>query len=553
MANNYMKANCQEHIIKQWIDECSGKFIDPITVTDAVITKHGDTLTKVLDYIFEDLHKNESRLSDLKLRVEDLEDYKSQFIALKKAFDNIRGQFESGIYATRTDLERVRTELHSLLSSINSQLQANTNLFTQLLTYLSTSGHSGSAIDIGDLSIYLKTTDLLSAIRALNTFVEKVKSVLTDETYAPYNGLVTLPPTVGGALYVGDNADSGCRFYFTLDGDVNGDGFTNAADITALYNYILNGVKTPIFNGDQNKDGSVNAGDVTMVYNIILNGKTPEVYDKVSGQKYVLPVGTVFVNGKNVYQVYKDTNNTLRSERIGVIYDPNSAYSNISYTLPAGYTHHTMSVPTQQPITWAEPNEVEKAVVKEGSAYTAVGPDAKINVDLIATATRETDVTEEQRRDAIKVEVSNNIFDSSVMDYADLSIYETWKGLPQDYAQGIAYLKGYWDTNNSKEIQKIQPLGSFIDFLRFLDTKKYIDVLMYGSDDKYNTELTRFTLVDISTIEGNLFTGNERVTILAEYTSESGKSYYFYWSGVSKKKPVIIEKDQLTNYLNSLN
>ena len=53
-------------------------------------------------------------------------------------------------------------------------------------------------------------------------------------------------------------------------GDVNGDGSVNAADVTALYNYILNGDTTYLSTSDVNNDGAVNAGDVTAVYNIIL-------------------------------------------------------------------------------------------------------------------------------------------------------------------------------------------------------------------------------------------------------------------------------------------
>jgi len=53
-------------------------------------------------------------------------------------------------------------------------------------------------------------------------------------------------------------------------GDVNQDGSVNASDVTALYNYILNGNETFIATSDVNGDGSVNASDVTAVYNIIL-------------------------------------------------------------------------------------------------------------------------------------------------------------------------------------------------------------------------------------------------------------------------------------------
>ena len=55
-----------------------------------------------------------------------------------------------------------------------------------------------------------------------------------------------------------------------VPGDVNGDGVCNAADVTALYNWILNNDDSALKNGDQNNDNVINAGDVTTVYNIIL-------------------------------------------------------------------------------------------------------------------------------------------------------------------------------------------------------------------------------------------------------------------------------------------
>ena len=55
-----------------------------------------------------------------------------------------------------------------------------------------------------------------------------------------------------------------------VPGDVNGDGTVTAADVTMLYNIILNDNWTGAVNADQNGDGSVTAGDVTAVYNILL-------------------------------------------------------------------------------------------------------------------------------------------------------------------------------------------------------------------------------------------------------------------------------------------
>jgi hypothetical protein len=53
-------------------------------------------------------------------------------------------------------------------------------------------------------------------------------------------------------------------------GDVNGDGTVTAADVTALYDYLLNNDSSNIVNGDQDGDGHITAGDITTVYSIML-------------------------------------------------------------------------------------------------------------------------------------------------------------------------------------------------------------------------------------------------------------------------------------------
>ena len=55
-----------------------------------------------------------------------------------------------------------------------------------------------------------------------------------------------------------------------IPGDVNGDGTVTSVDVTALYNFLLNGDATNLINGDQNGDGSITSVDVTIIYNIIL-------------------------------------------------------------------------------------------------------------------------------------------------------------------------------------------------------------------------------------------------------------------------------------------
>ena len=56
-------------------------------------------------------------------------------------------------------------------------------------------------------------------------------------------------------------------------GDVNGDGNVTAADVTALYNWLLNNDDSAIVNGDQNSDGFITAADITFIYNILLGSK----------------------------------------------------------------------------------------------------------------------------------------------------------------------------------------------------------------------------------------------------------------------------------------
>ncbi len=56
-------------------------------------------------------------------------------------------------------------------------------------------------------------------------------------------------------------------------GDVNCDGYVTSADITAIYDYLLNGDETFLDTSDVNGDGYVTSADVTAVYDILLTGE----------------------------------------------------------------------------------------------------------------------------------------------------------------------------------------------------------------------------------------------------------------------------------------
>lgn len=69
-------------------------------------------------------------------------------------------------------------------------------------------------------------------------------------------------------------------------GDVNGDGYVTSADVTALYNYLLNDDTSSIVRGDLDGDGFITTGDVTVVYNILLNGGVPVKEFTLNGVKF---------------------------------------------------------------------------------------------------------------------------------------------------------------------------------------------------------------------------------------------------------------------------
>ena len=55
-----------------------------------------------------------------------------------------------------------------------------------------------------------------------------------------------------------------------IPGDVNGDGEVTAADVTLLYNILLNDNYEGAINPGQNGDGEITSADITYIYNILL-------------------------------------------------------------------------------------------------------------------------------------------------------------------------------------------------------------------------------------------------------------------------------------------
>ncbi len=112
------------------------------------------------------------------------------------------------------------------------------------------SGNSGSVmnIDIQAIENFTGTTEFI---------VKNVVMTTADaHTEISVPDFVVVVTVVKGANHV--------------IGDVNCDGVVTSADITALYNYLLNSDETFIATSDVNGDGAITSADVTMVYSILM-------------------------------------------------------------------------------------------------------------------------------------------------------------------------------------------------------------------------------------------------------------------------------------------
>ena len=98
----------------------------------------------------------------------------------------------------------------------------------------------------------------------------------------------------------------GLSVFANVKGDVNCDGYVTAADITELYNYLLNNDMTYYNTVDVNGDGNITAADVTFIYDILLGNYQPAEHEWVD---LGLPSGTLWATmnvGANSPEEYGD-------------------------------------------------------------------------------------------------------------------------------------------------------------------------------------------------------------------------------------------------------
>ena len=86
-----------------------------------------------------------------------------------------------------------------------------------------------------------------------------------------------------------------------LMGDVNGDGSVTAADVTALYDVLLNNNYSNVVNGDQTGDNIITAADVTKVYDVLLGSSGGSTGGSVITMSEFAP-NSGSTSGENLHQ-----------------------------------------------------------------------------------------------------------------------------------------------------------------------------------------------------------------------------------------------------------
>ena len=121
----------------------------------------------------------------------------------------------------------------------------------------------GSCVNLGSNTTYTKPFAVNNGICQVSFDAEDIQS----EGHL----LATLTATMGNETHtVKIKFIYGEQQNDPVPGDVNGDGTVSSVDITALYNYLLNGDSSAIVSGDQDGDGIITSVDITVIYNILL-------------------------------------------------------------------------------------------------------------------------------------------------------------------------------------------------------------------------------------------------------------------------------------------
>ena len=171
-------------------------------------------------------------------------------------------------------------------AKLNINVPAGNNT-TPVIYYISYYGNDEHRAFIKDIDIHMTGTAYIGSENWNECLTVENSSIIADGPWSDFYVIndvqlvdcyVSLPE--GGYFNRGQLCDAQgqewhgpfkiLRAQHVVAGDVNGDGTVTSADVTALYNWLLNNDSSSIVNGDQNGDGNITAGDITVVYNTLL-------------------------------------------------------------------------------------------------------------------------------------------------------------------------------------------------------------------------------------------------------------------------------------------
>ncbi len=209
---------------------------------------------------------------------------------------------ESGIYSTSFD-EAIINGDEELSLHVNGDMS---NLYLKMLLRSTDESQEQVCIDFGKIDFhgwrYITGKGQLNPNKTYK--IEKIETD-SDEDDPIWSATIKLDNLLKGPK-------SG------IYGDVNGDGLVTAADVTAIYDWLLNNDATNLINGDVNGDGNITAGDITEIYNILLGTSSasqspkpaPEATPKTSvkvgpipSSDYIMASAAGYIMGVELYDM----------------------------------------------------------------------------------------------------------------------------------------------------------------------------------------------------------------------------------------------------------
>jgi hypothetical protein len=157
------------------------------------------------------------------------------------------------------------TEVTNLKADNGAVVHGDPNTYYRL-KYASDGETSSWMVGVTGSSQGVNSDNTTSCFK-LNATAPQFDKITGNTTFNRGYAYLKIPTNqTGGATTIYTNFGSGA-----IPGDVNGDGEVTAADITALYDVLLNNDYSQVVNGDQTGDNIITAADVTAVYTILLS------------------------------------------------------------------------------------------------------------------------------------------------------------------------------------------------------------------------------------------------------------------------------------------